>query len=173
MSVAASSSSNWSHRAWIDRSGVGINLARNALERVTCTLNRVLIQASCRAAALRSGVSVSYAVKWTQLYRFTGCVDPMPRAGRGSVLDAQRDFLLERLRTQPHVTVSALRDELAERRVTVFHNAVGLFLRRKGMTHKKRLARAGAIKSRHYSPPQALEDLAGPVRPAAPRLYRW
>ena len=103
--------------------------------------------APVRAAALRFGVSVSSVVKWHQLYRRTQSVRPIGTGGRhGSVLDKERDFLLGRIDAQPHVTVRGLRDELAARGVEVSRNAVWLFLRREGMTHKKRHAPSGALK---------------------------
>lgn len=101
-----------------------------------------------RAVALRFGVSVSSVVKWHQLYRRTKSVRPVGTGGRrGSVLDKERDFLVGRIAEQSHVTVRGLRDELAARGVKVSHNTVWLFLRREGMTHKKRHTRVGAIKS--------------------------
>lgn len=104
--------------------------------------------ASVRAAALRFGVAVSSVVKWHQLFRRTGSVRPAGTGGRrGSVLDGERDFILGRIAQQSHVTVRGLRDELAMRGVNVSHNAVWLFLRREGMTHKKRPAGSGTLKT--------------------------
>ena len=102
-------------------------------------VDAVLAGSSCRVAAARFGVAVSSAVKWTQLHRRTGSVEPARRGGRfGSVLDAHRDFILSRIEAESHVTVRRLRDELEARGVVVSRNAVWLFLRREGLTHKKK-----------------------------------
>ena len=61
---------------------------------------------------------------------------------RKSVLDAHRDFILERIDQTPHLTLHGLKDELAARGVVVSHNAVWLFLRREGLRFKKNAARA-------------------------------
>ena len=84
---------------------------------------------SCRSAALRFGVAVSSVVKWSQRYRATGSVKP-DRMGRQrkSVLDPHSDFIKERIRQTPHLTLHALKDELAARGVAVSHNAVWLFM---------------------------------------------
>lgn len=104
--------------------------------------------ASVRAVASRFGVAVSSVVKWHQLYRRTQSVRPLGTGGRrGSVLESERDFILGRIASQSHVTVRGLRDELADRGVHVSHHAVWLFLRREGLTHKKRTAGARARKS--------------------------
>lgn len=96
--------------------------------------------------AVESGASVrtvSSIMKWHQLFRRTQSVRPLGTGGRrGSVLESERDFILGRIASQSHVTVRGLRDELAARDVHVSHNAVWLFLRREGMTHKKRTSSA-------------------------------
>lgn len=100
---------------------------------------------SCRGAALRFGVAPSSSVKWTQRFRQTGSVSPRPRtAVRRSVLNAHRDWLLARIGSEPHVTLHRLASELTERGTPVSHNAVWLWLRRNGLTHKKRPAGRGA-----------------------------
>ena len=97
---------------------------------------------SCRSAALRFGVAVSSVVKWSQRYRATGSVKP-DRMGRQrkSVLDPHSDFIKERIRQTPHLTLHALKDELAARGVAVSHNAVWLFMRREGLRFKKNAVR--------------------------------
>src|ERR1700752_3116998 len=69
---------------------------------------------SCRSVALRFGVAVSSVVKWSQRYRATGSVAPGKMGGhRKRVLEPHRAFVLERVRRSPHVTLHALKDELA------------------------------------------------------------
>ena len=95
---------------------------------------------SCRSAAVRFGVAVSSVVKWSQRYRSTGSVAPGKMGGpRKPVLDPHRAFIVKRLSQTPHLTLHALKDELAARGVKVSHNTVWLFLRREGLRFKKTL----------------------------------
>lgn len=97
---------------------------------------------SCRAVAARFGVAVSSVVKWSQRHRRTGSVAPDKMGGyRPRVLVAHRDFLAERLRQEPHLTLHRLKDDLAARGVEVSHNTVWLFLRREGLRFKKNAVR--------------------------------
>ncbi|MEY9350639.1 transposase [Bradyrhizobium japonicum] len=94
---------------------------------------------SCRAVAVRFGVAVSSVVKWSQRYRATGSVAPGKMGGhRKPILEPHRAFIKEISQT-PHLTLHALKDELAARGVKVSHNAVWLFLRREGLRFKKTL----------------------------------
>ena len=98
---------------------------------------------SCRSVAARFGIAVSSAVKWSQRYRATGSVAPGKMGGhRKPVLDPHRAFIVKRLNQTPHLTLHALKDELAERGVKVSHNAVWLFLRREGLRFQKNTVRA-------------------------------
>lgn len=98
---------------------------------------------SCRSAAARFGIAASTAVKWSQRHRATGSVAPGKMGGhRRRVLDPHRFFLIERLAAQPHLTLHALKAELAARGVTVSHIAVWEFLRREGLRFKKKSVRA-------------------------------
>ena len=97
---------------------------------------------SSRTVASRFGVAVSSVVKWSQRYRATGSVAPGKMGGhRKPVLAPHRAFIMERLRQTPHLTLHALKDELAVRGVKVSHNAVWLFLRREGLRFKKNTVR--------------------------------
>jgi hypothetical protein len=58
---------------------------------------------------------------------------------RKAVLVPHRAFIMERLRQTPHLTLHALKDELAARGVKISHNAIWLFLRREGLRFKKTL----------------------------------
>ena len=95
---------------------------------------------SCRAVAARFGVAVSSVVKWSQRHRTTGSVAPGKMGGhRKPVLAPHRGFILKRISQTPHLTLHALKDELAARGVKVSHDAVWLFLRREGLRLKKTL----------------------------------
>ena len=110
-------------------------LSKDLRERVVAA---VIGGASTRAVAARFGV----AVKWSQRYRATGSVAPGKMGGhRKPVLAPHRAFIVERLRQTPHLTLHALKDELAARGVKISHNAIWLFLRREGLRFKKNIVR--------------------------------
>lgn len=101
---------------------------------------------SCRSVASRFGVAVSSVVKWSQRYRATGSVAPGKMGGhRKPVLEPHRAFIKERISQTPHLTLHALKDELAARGVKVSHNAVWTFLRREGLRFKKRCSRSSGL----------------------------
>jgi putative transposase len=97
---------------------------------------------SCRAVAERFGVAVSSVVKWRQRQRRTGSVRPGKMGGhRRPILEPHRDFIRERLRQVPHLTLHRLKDEMAARGIRISHNTIWLFLRREGLRFKKKPAR--------------------------------
>ena len=97
---------------------------------------------SCRAVAGRFGVAVSTVVKWSQRYRQTGSVAPGKVGGhRRPVLEPHRDFIVDRISQEPHLTLHGLKDELAVRGIAVSHNTVWQFLRREGLRFKKNAVR--------------------------------
>ena len=103
-------------------------LSLDLRERVVAS---VLAGESCRSVAERFGVAVSSVVKWSQRQRATGSVAPGKMGGhRKPVLTPHRAFIIRRIGQTPHLTLHALKDELAARGVKVSHNAVWLFLRR-------------------------------------------
>jgi transposase len=115
-------------------------LSNDLRERVVAA---IMAGESCRSVAVRFGIAVSSAVKWSQRYRATGSVAPGKMGGhRKRVLDPHRDFIIERINQTPHLTLHGLKDELAARGVEVSHNAVWLFLRREGLRFKKNTVRA-------------------------------
>ena len=106
-------------------------------------VDAVLSGRTCRDVAETFCVSVSSVVKWTQRYRKTGSVAPDKMGGhRRSVLDAHRDFIREHIQQTSHVTLHGLKEELSARGVVVSHNAVWLFLRREGLSFKKKPVRS-------------------------------
>jgi transposase len=134
-------------------------LSNDLGERVVAA---VLDGASCREAAARFSVAVSSVVKLLRRYRATGSVAPRKMGGhRKRVLLPHRGFIVERLKEIPHLTLHALKEELAARGVFVSHNAVWQFLRREGLSFKKNAARPGTGSPRHCAAPPALEGAAG------------
>jgi putative transposase len=98
---------------------------------------------SCRTVSARFGVAVSTVVKWSQRYRRTGSVAPDKMGGyRPVLLEPHREFIVERLRQVPHLTLHGLKAELAVRGVVVSHNTVWSFLLREGLRFKKKPVRA-------------------------------
>ena len=97
---------------------------------------------SCRAVAGRFGVSVSTVVKWSQRWRATGSVTPDKMGGyRPFVLEPHREFIAEQIQKSPHVTTRGLQRMLAARGVKVSHDSVWRFLRREGLSFKKKPVR--------------------------------
>lgn len=97
---------------------------------------------SCRTVAARFGVSVSSVVKWSQRWRATGSVAPDKMGGyRPVLLEPHRDFIVEQVRQSSHVTARSLQQLLSARGVTVSHDSVWRFLRREGLSFKKKPVR--------------------------------
>ena len=89
--------------------------------------------------AERFGVAPSSVVKWTKRFGETGSVAPGQRGGhRKAVLEAHSAFILQQISDTSHLTSRGLRDELAQRGVVVSHDTVWRFLRRQGLSFKKK-----------------------------------
>jgi transposase len=97
---------------------------------------------SCRSVALRFGIAVSSAVKWSQRYRSTGTVAPGQMGGhRKRILEPHRAFIAARINQTPHLSLHGLKAELAAHGVKVSHDAIWRFLRREGLRFKKNTVR--------------------------------
>lgn len=97
---------------------------------------------SRRSASRMFGLSISCVVKWVQRFRQSGAVAAKPVGGRrGYALEGERVFVLGRVAEKPDLTLAALRQELAARGVRVSQYAVWNFLRREGLSFKKKPAR--------------------------------
>lgn len=92
------------------------------------------------AAARRFGVSRSAAIKWVRRQTDAGARAPAGTGGhRPSVLTPHRAFVKAALANKPDITLEALgRRLLAERGVRADTSMLSRFLRREGITHKKR-----------------------------------
>jgi transposase len=95
---------------------------------------------SRRKAAERFGISESAAIKWLGRVRDLGVRTALAMGGRRpSVLAAHRGFVEAALTLKPDSTLQALCDRLlAERGVKADTSMMSRFLRREGMTVKKR-----------------------------------
>ena len=95
---------------------------------------------STHQAAARFSIGVATAGTWARLKRSTGEVMPAKQGKpKGSVLDADGDFIFGLMREVPDITLNEIAERLAgERAVRVVSTAVWKFLDRHNMTHKKR-----------------------------------
>jgi putative transposase len=117
---------------------------------------------SVRAVAAIFMVSVASVVRWSQLFRRTGSVARGKMGGhRACNLAGERSWLIERIATEPEVTVRRLMMELAERGVVVSYGTVWNFIHREGMSFKKKRAAGRARSPRRGAPPGALEKISG------------
>ena len=94
---------------------------------------------SCRETAAMLDVAVSSVVKWCGRFRETGSPQAKSMGGkrRPYVLEAERDWVLARIKDKPHITTRELAAELAERGVKVSHVSVWNLVRRRISRSKK------------------------------------
>lgn len=77
-----------------------------------------------------------------QRYREKGSIAPDKIGGyRRFVLEPHRDFILEQLQRTSHLTMLGLQDMLTRRGVKVSHDTIWRFLRREGLSFKKKPVR--------------------------------
>jgi transposase len=96
---------------------------------------------SCRAAAVRFGVSASSAIRWLARDRERGDLVPCKRGGnqRSHRIDAQRGLILAWIEEIPDLTLAEVAERLAE--ATGYRplpSIVCRFFQRHGVTRKKR-----------------------------------
>ena len=119
---------------------------------------------TCRAVAVRFGVSVASVVKWYQRFRATGSAAAKPMGGRRPyALESERDWVLARVAKVPDLTLRALTAELAARGIVVSHYAVWHFLAREGISFKKKPARQRTGSAGRRPPARTMEALPGPA----------
>lgn len=101
---------------------------------------------SCRAAAGRYRVSVASAVKWLQAWRSSGRAKHRPMGGdRRSVLKPEAIWLMQLLEREDDLTLAAVAARLrTERGVKADASMLSRFLRRQGLTLKKKPVRKRA-----------------------------
>jgi transposase len=95
---------------------------------------------SARAAAARFRVGVSTAIVWVRRFRQSGeAVARRQGKPRGSRLDAHETFILDLIEVQDDMTLVELAGRLgAERSVPISPAMLCVWLKQRGMTHKKR-----------------------------------
>jgi putative transposase len=95
--------------------------------------------ASCRAAAAKFEVSVSFVVKLMQRWRRRGTVVPDRYGGwKRSPLAGHADRVLALVTETPDLTLEELRWQLAASGIRTSRSALGRFLQNQGLTRKKR-----------------------------------
>lgn len=113
---------------------ISVDLRRRACEAVRVE------GLSCRAAARRFSVGVSSVIRWCSLLRQTGSVTPRKQGGdrRSGRIEAESEFILDRIAAKRDITLTELQSELADRGVRVSIGALWRFFDRRGITLKKR-----------------------------------
>ncbi len=115
--------------------------------------------ATMREAALRFGVAVSTAVKWSQRHRRTGSVAPGQMGGhrRPVVREKARPFIMMRIAQKPDLTVRALQSELLAHGIEASRNTVWLCLKSERLSCKKNRVRSRANAAQDSALPRPLE----------------
>jgi transposase len=113
--------------------------------------------ASCRASAVRFGVSVSSAIRWVARERERGDLEPDKRGGnqRSHRIDAHRELILAWIEEVPDLTLAEVAERLGE--TTGYRplpSIVCRFFQRHGVTRKKR-RRTLRSRTGRMSPPGA------------------
>lgn len=100
---------------------------------------------SARSTAKLFAVSPSSAIKWVQRWRRDGSLAASPvRGHRGRILEAQAEWLLQLIETQPDLTLEEIRAQLENRGVTVSIGTVWNFYDRHDISFKKKRPRKRA-----------------------------
>ena len=95
---------------------------------------------SCRAAAVRFGVSASSAIRWVQVFRKTGSSDAKPQGGdrRSKRIEAHRAFIIKTVAARKDITLAELQELLARRGARFGIGTLWRFFDRHAITLKKR-----------------------------------
>lgn len=128
-------------------------------ERVVAAVTAGL---SCRAVAAMFSIGAATVVRWAQRSRATGSPAALPMGGkRRFALAPQREWVLARVSEQPDLTLRALTAELAERGVAVSAYGVWHFLKREGISFKKKPACRRARSARRGAATVAVAEVSG------------
>lgn len=97
---------------------------------------------SCRAAAVRFGVTAATVIRWHDQRRSTGSCAAKPQGGdtRSRRIVAHRETVLALHEARRDVTLDELRRELSQAGVTGAISTLHRFFARHGITRKKRPA---------------------------------
>ncbi len=104
---------------------------------------------SARAAGRRFEVSASSAIKLVARWRETGSYEPGQVGGQKQrKLTGHEDWLHEVMVSEPDITLSELRDRLADKGITISRESINDTLHALGYRYKKNRARGGTRTSR-------------------------
>ena len=102
----------------------------------------VMAGQSRRSVARLLALGESTVIRWTHRQATSGTCAAKPRGGaRRIALLHEREWVLARMAAAPDLTIRALRAELVARGTVVCVAAVWRFLRKEGLTFKKKPAR--------------------------------
>lgn len=103
---------------------------------------------SARAAAKTFSVSAATAVRWAQMLRDKGDVSPGKIGGhKPRILHDERTWLMERVTSEPHMTLRQLLAELEGRGVAVSYGTLWNFVHDEGLSFKKNRSRNRTTKA--------------------------
>jgi len=116
---------------------------------------------SSRQVARTFGISVSTVIKWSQRERATGSVSAGKMGGhRPFILEGERAWLLDRIKSDADVTLRGLQAELAERDVIASYGALWNFMHREGLSHKKNRIRNRARSPGYRAKESPMEEVS-------------
>ena len=119
--------------------------------------------ASRRSAALKYGVSISFAIKLVQRWRSAGTIAPRGTGGRSVHKLAEHGELVDRLLAEKKdMTLEEMRASLAAEGVVVGRSSVDRYLKARGITRKKRL----------HTPPSRSVPMSRRPEPPGARVSR-
>lgn len=119
---------------------LSIDLRLRVVEAIDAGLSR-------RGAADRFGVAASAAIKWYELWRRTGAVEPRPQGGdkRSDRIEALAQVILALVAETPDITLAEIAERLERDHGQRFApSVVHRFLVRRGISFKKNRARRRA-----------------------------
>jgi transposase len=95
---------------------------------------------SCRAAAVRFGVSASSAIRWYGRLKAQGNVAAQKQGGdrKSGRIEAEAGFILSQVAATPDITLAELREKLKGRGLIVGIGTLWRFFDRRRITFKKR-----------------------------------
>ena len=107
-------------------------------------LRRRVIEAVKSGGGLRKigkqfRVSKTTVSRWYQRYQETGEVKAKQMGSPGGLkLESERTYIMEQIKEEPHISLRELARNLTERGIKTSHRAVWTFVRRSGLSYKKK-----------------------------------
>jgi putative transposase len=125
-------------------------------------MRRVQAGEPVRQVAAALSVAPSTVVKWSLRLRATGAVTPGKIGGhRPRRIVGEHEAWLRERASRGDFTLRGLVAELAERGLKVDYRTMWSFIRREGLSFKKKRGGQRAGPARHRAPPRPVEDVSG------------